>query len=244
MIKYEISHTNNRKFYLEANMQISNNPANVEMLCNTHHFKDFFSFDIIPYLEIHTFSNKEIICNEGEPFPYLYYLVKGKAKIYLTHKNGQRTLVLFAQAPCFIGEMGLLEIEPYAKGVTAMEMCTCLALPLSSCSNMLLEDPKFLRNLARILGDKARNRTDNLAKSYAYPFENRFASFILISSCDNIYNEMHTEASEFLNVSYRHLLFTLHDLCSRQILEKHGRDYHILNRDYLERLTDEISETI
>lgn len=223
-------------------MQISNNPASIEMLSTKYQFKDFFSFDVIPFLEIHTFASKEIICTEGEQFPYLYYLVKGKAKVHMTHKNGQRTLVLFAEAPCFIGEMGLLEIEPYAKGVTAMEMCTCLALPLSKCTSKLLEDARFLKNLARILGDKARVRTDNLAKSYAYPFENRLAAFILLSACDDIYNEMHTEASEFLNVSYRHLLFTLHDLCSRNILFKQGRNYQIINRRYLERLKEELSE--
>lgn len=225
-------------------MQISLNLKSKEMLCNTHHFNDFFSFDVISLVEIHTFSNKEAICSEGVKLPYLYYLVKGKAKIYMTHKNGQRTLVHFAEAPCFIGEMGLLEIEPYAKEVKAMEMCTCLALPLSSCSNLLLEDAKFLRNIARILGGKARNRTDHFAKSYAYPFENRLASFILLSACDEIYNEKHTEVAEFLNVSYRHLLYTLHDLCSRGILEKRGRDYHIINRVYLEQLKEDISELV
>lgn len=223
-------------------MQISTNPTSIELLCTHHNFKDLFSFDVMPFLEIHTFSNKEVICTEGEQFPYLYYLVKGKAKIYMTHKNGQRTLVLFAEAPCIIGEMGLLEIEPYAKGVIAMEMCTCLALPLSSCSRMLLEDAKFLKNLAIILGDKARNRSNDLARSYAYPFENRFAAFILLSACDDIYNEMHTEVAEYLNVSYRHLLFTLQDLCARSILDKRGRDYHIINRDYLEKLKEEITE--
>jgi len=221
-------------------MHISTQKNHIERLCELHHFNSIFSKELLPYVEIHTFQKKEPLSQEGEPFPYLYFMVKGKAKVYMTHKNGQRTLVLFAEAPCFLGEMSLLEVEPFAKGVTAMEDITCLALPLATCKSLLLDDTIFLRNLSRILAEKARNRSETLAKSYAYPFENRFAAFILISASDGVYNEMHTEVAEFLNVSYRHLLFTLQDFVVKGVLEKEGRNYIIRNYEFLEKLRDEI----
>ena len=203
-------------------------------------FDKLFTTEIKKYVEVHTFLNKELLSKEGSPLPYLFYLVSGKAKIYMTHENGRRSLVHFAAAPCFIGEMGLLDVEPFAKGIEAMETCVCLALPLNICKDMLMSDPEFLKNLSISLGYKAIYRSENLAKSFAYPFENRFAAFILTTEQNGIYREKHTEVAEYLNVSYRHLLYTLQDFIAQGWIEKRARNYILLDRDALQRLAQYI----
>ncbi|MCU4911818.1 transcriptional regulator YeiL, partial [Bacillus cereus] len=39
---------------------------------------------------------------------------------------------------------------------------------------------------------------------------------------NNCYIEKHTEASEYLNVSYRHLLYVLNQFCQLNYLRKEG----------------------
>lgn len=56
-------------------------------------FDKLFTTEVKKYVEVHTFLNKELLSKEGSPLPYLFYLVSGKAKIYMTHENGRRSLV-------------------------------------------------------------------------------------------------------------------------------------------------------
>ena len=221
-------------------MQISNDVSKIAHWFDKSGFDALFTSDIKPYIEIHTFLPRESLSKEGSPLPYLFYLVSGKAKIYMTHENGRRSLVHFAVAPCFIGEMGLLEVEPYAKGIEAMETCVCLVLPLKACKPMLMTDPKFLKNLCISLGYKAIYRSESMAKSFAYPFENRFAAFILTTEENGIYHEKHTEVAEYLNVSYRHLLYTLQIFIANGWIEKKARHYILKDRDALQLLAQYI----
>lgn len=214
-------------------MQISRETSIIDYWFEKSDFDTLFSTPLRKFAEIHSFLPKESLSKEGDPFPFLYYLVSGKAKIFMSHPNGRRSLVHFAAAPCFIGEMGLLEVEPYSKGIEAMVPCVCIALPLNNYKKQLLTDTKFLKNLSISLAVKAVYRSENLAKTYAYPFENRLASFILTTEQNGCYLEKHTEAAEYLNVSYRHLLYTLQAFINEGLLEKDGRSYLIKNREGL-----------
>ena len=221
-------------------MRIEKNKEIISQLLEHSDFKSFFSFDISPYIEVHTFDSKETICREGDQLLYLYYLVSGKAKIYMSHKNGKTSLISFIEAPSIIGEMGLIGVEPYAKGIEAMTMCTCLAIQIKPNKPQLLQDAHFLLRLCTLMGEKTLLRTEKYAKSYGYPFENRLAAFILLTEQNGLYGEKHTEVSEYLNISYRHLLYVLNHFCKRNWLKKDGRKYLIVNQEQLLLLAKEI----
>ncbi|QWG36272.1 transcriptional regulator YeiL [Bacillus mycoides] len=221
-------------------MKISKNEKEIYQHMQIHQFHTLFSFNVLPYVELHSFQKKEMICNEGIDLPYLYYLISGKAKIYMSHKNGKVSLINFIQSPSFIGELGLIGVESVTKAVEVIEDCICLALPLKDCQHLLLQDATFLQKLCRFIGEKTITRTENYAKNYSYPFENRLAAFILLTEQNNCYTEKHTEASEYLNVSYRHLLYVLNQFCQQNYLKKEGRTYYIQNRIQLEKLADEL----
>ncbi|EOP33188.1 transcriptional regulator YeiL [Bacillus cereus] len=221
-------------------MKIHKNEKEIYQHMQIHQFHTLFSFQVLPYVEIHSFQKKEMICNEGVDLPYLYYLISGKAKIYMSHKNGKITLINFIQAPSFIGELGLIGVESVTKAVEVIEDCICLALPLKDCQHLLLQDATFLQKLCKFIGEKTITRTENYAKNYSYPFENRLAAFILLTEQNNCYTEKHTEVSEYLSVSYRHLLYVLNQFCQQNYLKKEGRTYYIQDRNQLEKLADEL----
>ena len=221
-------------------MKISKNSEEISHYIQTYNFHTFFSFDILPYAELHSFQKKERICREGVNVPYLYYLISGKAKIYMSHKNGRVSLINFIQAPSFIGELGLIGVESVTKTVEVIEECMCLVLPLKDCRHLLLQDATFLQKLCKFIGEKTITRTESYAKNNSYPFENRLAAFILLTEQNNSYTEKHTEASEYLNVSYRHLLYVLNQFCQQNYLKKDGRTYYIQDRNLLEKLADEL----
>ncbi|PGU32778.1 transcriptional regulator YeiL [Bacillus cereus] len=221
-------------------MKISKNEKEIYQYMQIHQFHTLFPFHVLPYVELHSFQKKEMICKEGIDLPYLYYLISGKAKIYMSHKNGKISLINFIQAPSFIGELGLIGVESVTKAVEVIEDCICLALPLKDCQHLLLRDATFLQKLCKFIGEKTITRTENYAKNYSYSFENRLAAFILLTEQNNCYTEKHTEASEYLNVSYRHLLYVLNQFCQQNYLKKEGRTYYIQDRNQLEKLADEL----
>jgi len=51
------------------------------------------------------------------------------------------------------------------------------------------------------------------------------------------YNLSHTDVSEYLNVSYRHVLYVMKKLCNEGVIAK-GKGYVILNEKRLKEISD------
>lgn len=196
-----------------------------------------FTFPINPYIQVCQFERGEFIYKEGSYPQYLYYLVEGKAKLYVTHKNGKVSLINFIQPLTFMGEVELLNSNRYSKAIQTVTQTICLAIPVSICKEKLLTDVTFLRYLCNFLSEKATMISAKYTQNQAYPLENRLASFILLSADGNFYKEKHTEVCEYLGVSYRHLLHVLAQLCKTNIIEKQSKGYIIRDKELLEKLT-------
>lgn len=199
-----------------------------------------FSFDIRPYASLADFRAGSWILAEGQRVTRLYYLIEGKVKLFVTHRNGRVSLVSFLTAPRFIGEMELLDPEGTARGIQAHTACRCIALDLARCEDRVLGDSRFLRSLCIDLGRSASGTTSQYTERQAYPLKNRLASYILLSEHGGVYSEKHTETAEYLGVSYRHLLYALAGLCRAGLLEHTDRVYRIRDRAGLEALRDEM----
>ncbi|HEY4624070.1 MAG TPA: transcriptional regulator YeiL [Solibacillus sp.] len=213
----------------EANYYISKYPIS-----------HFFSFDITPYIHVYEFEKGEFIFQEQSYPEALFYMVEGKAKLYITHKNGKISLIEFLTSPMFMGEIELLNEARYSKGIQTVTQTICLAIHFRDVKDKLLADPVFLKMLCLFLSTKTMNMTTRYTQNQAYPLENRLASFILLTSDHDFYKEKHTEVCEYLGVSYRHLLFVLAKFTKAGYLTKQNRGYLINDREQLEQLAAEI----
>lgn len=195
-----------------------------------------FSFSIEEFLEVREYKRDEWIIQEGKRPDFLFYVVEGKAKIYVTHQNGKVSLINFINANDYIGEMELLNDEYYTKGIQASTKTICFALPFYRYREKLLEDTRFLRELTRFLSLKATFMAAKYSQSLAFPLENRLADFILQTADEGVYKEKHVTVCDYLGVSYRHLLHVLTQFCEKNYLQKAGRNYHIKQYDSLAEL--------
>ena len=67
-------------------MKVSRNSEEISHYIQTYNFHTLFlliSYRMLNYIPF----RREKICNEGVDVPYLYYLISGKAKIYMSHKT-------------------------------------------------------------------------------------------------------------------------------------------------------------
>lgn len=203
-----------------------------------HSIAHLFSFPVEEFLQVHEYQRDEWIIQEGRRPDFLFYVIEGKAKIYLTHQNGKVSLINFINANDYIGEMELLHEVYYTKGIQASTKTICFALPYHSCRKKILEDVTFLRELTKFLSLKATQMAAKYSQSLAFPLENRLADFILQTADDEIYKEKHVAVCDFLGVSYRHLLHVLSQFCDKGYLQKEGHHYRIQRHDLLCELAE------
>ncbi|AYV72976.1 transcriptional regulator YeiL [Bacillus circulans] len=218
-------------------MQIYKEDKKQQFLTRTS-IADLFSFQVEEYIEIHEYQRDEWIIKEGMRPDYLFFVMEGKAKIYVTHQNGKVSLINFINANDYIGEMELLHDVYYTKGIQASTKVICFALPFYYYRTKLLEDAKFLRELTRFLSEKATVMAAKYSQTLAFPLENRLADFILQTADDGIYKEKHVIVCDYLGVSYRHLLYMLTKFCEKQYLQKDGRNYQIKEYQSLRKLAE------
>jgi CRP/FNR family putative post-exponential-phase nitrogen-starvation transcriptional regulator len=80
-------------------------------------------------------------------------------------------------------------------------------------------------------------RSYRLSEYLNYSLEKRLASFILKYQHNGIYTIPHTDVSEYMNISYRHVLFVMKKFCDDGILKK-GKGYRIIDHEKLEEISN------
>jgi CRP/FNR family transcriptional regulator, putaive post-exponential-phase nitrogen-starvation regulator len=203
-----------------------------------HSIAQQFSFQVEEFIEVREYQRDEWIIHEGMRPDFLFYVIEGKAKIYVTHQNGKVSLINFINANDYIGEMELLNDEYYTKGIQALTKTICFALPFRHYRKLLLEDAKFLRELTKFLSGKATHMAAKYTQSLAFPLENRLADFILQTADEGIYKEKHVMVCDYLGISYRHLLHVLSQFCEKNYLQKDGRNFRIKQYQSLYELAE------
>ncbi|HWI49937.1 MAG TPA: transcriptional regulator YeiL [Rummeliibacillus sp.] len=202
-----------------------------------------FSFSIEELIEVREYQRDEWIIQEGMRPDFLFYVIEGKAKIYVTHQNGKVSLINMIKAKDYIGEMELLNEEYYTKGIQASTKTICCALPFYCYRERLLEDVTFLRELTQFLSVKATHMAAKYSQSLAFPLETRLADFILQTVDEGIYKEKHVTVCDYLGVSYRHLLYVIAQFCDKGYLQKEGRHYRIKQYNSLYELAEMLKYT-
>ncbi|WP_099469358.1 cyclic nucleotide-binding domain-containing protein [Konateibacter massiliensis] len=192
---------------------------------------------VLENMEAQIYDSNEKIADFSSYGEYLSFILKGKAKIYGTCKEGESVLQHFLQRGDFIGEMVLLEAEEEKKEVISIDECICISLPMREAKDILLKDSIFLLQLNKYLAEKMLNGMERFIQNPNYELRNRLAGYMLLSACDGIYQEVHAETAGFLGTSYRHLLFTLKKLYEEGYIQKIGRGYRI-NTKKLETLVE------
>lgn len=190
---------------------------------------------------VEVFEPGEIIIDSNRKVDQLRFLAHGRCKILMIHEDGNRSIVHFVQQDEFIGELSFTGVEDRPKDVVAISQCICLSIPMRLAKEKLLKDADFLLLLNQYIVKKLLNRTWFSTKSQNYEFKNRLAAYILMSECHGKYSEKHTETSEFLGTSYRHLLYTIKQFIEDGILVKEKKGY-TFNRQALEELAMDIND--
>lgn len=75
-----------------------------------------FSFNVEEFIEVHEYQRDEWIIQEGKRPDFLFYVISGAAKTYVTHQNGKVSLNNFISANDYIGKWNYYMTYTIQKG--------------------------------------------------------------------------------------------------------------------------------
>lgn len=98
------------------------------------------------------FKKRRLIYSEGNHPVRLYYLKKGKIKIYKTNHDGKELIIKILKNGEFFGYTAIFENAVYSEGVETMEDSEIIAIPVAEFHELLNRYPgvakRFLHQLA------------------------------------------------------------------------------------------------
>lgn len=185
------------------------------------------------------FSKEENIYKMNSRVTYCYFILSGVAKIYIDHSNGRRSILDFAGQNDWLGELSLFSDEANIKENKVLQEIKCLEFDLNVLQKLCKEDASVSFYFASYISNKLLSRSYRMSESLNYSLNKRLATFILQYQHNGRYEIPHTDVSEYLNVSYRHVLYVMKQFREWGIIEKdRGKGYAILNIEKLKELQD------
>lgn len=185
-----------------------------------------------------TFLKNINIFNINSDVTKCYLIQSGMVKIYVDHENGRRSILDFAGCNDWLGELSIFYNEADIKENKVIHEVQCLEFGIDDLRQLCKEDAAISFYFASYISGKLLNRSYRMSEYLNYSLEQRFASFILQHQKNGIYNIPHTDVSEYLNISYRHVLYVIKHFCEQGILAKgtKGKGYVISDVDKLAQI--------
>jgi CRP/FNR family transcriptional regulator, polysaccharide utilization system transcription regulator len=107
--------------------------------------------DLIPNFESRIFRKKDLIFEEGQNGRYVYFLTKGKVKIFRTNDFGKELTTRLINPFETFGFLDTINSKPYSKSAQAMEESTICCIPVKNFMNLLNKNHHFALSLIKHL---------------------------------------------------------------------------------------------
>ena len=173
---------------------------------------------------------------EGSTIEYVYIILSGKAKVCMSEQGGRNLILCYYVSDGIMGDVELMMGRREAiSSAQALTPVTCIGLPLSIYTPILLSYLPFVLRLGKGLAEKLHASVASTTEIILKPFEARFCAYLLQNAQNGFFFERLTNTAEQLGVSYRHLLRRLKALCDQGLLEKRKGGYFLLNEPELHK---------
>lgn len=186
-----------------------------------------------------SFAKDENIYKINSQIKNCYLILSGIAKIYIDHDNGRRSILDFAGRNHWLGELSLFNEEEDIKENKVLQEITCWEFDLRALRELCKKNAEVSYYFASYISNKLLSRSYRMSESLNYSLDKRLAGFILQYQQNGRYDIPHTDVSEYLNVSYRHVLYVMRQFRQWGIIGKDmGKGYIIVDLRKLENLQD------
>lgn len=176
---------------------------------------------------IRNYKKGEFLCEQGSPLDDLLIISEGRVKVCSMASNGKTLLFCYNDPGMILGEVELMTYAFASSSVCAVTDVQCIAIPHERYRAYLTSNIEFMNRICLVMAEIVAQNSINHSSNILYPFESRLCAYISMTNENGCFNAKLTELAEFLGTSYRHLLRTLDNLCTKGVLEKSPQGYLI-----------------
>ncbi|MBL3645581.1 cyclic nucleotide-binding domain-containing protein [Bacillus sp. RHFB] len=187
-----------------------------------------FSKELKEKISLYQFHNGDILCSKGEDIQYMYFLVKGKLKIFTTSPEGKSLIVRFKTPLALIGDVEYIKGMQALNTVEAVSEGIVIGIHFNDLRTMETNRFEFLHFLLEIVTQKFFTESHAASLNRLYPVEVRLASYLLSLSSEGSGSMFHkemdklnlVEIADLIGTSYRHLNRVIHKFCGEGIIQR------------------------
>ncbi|PEL18650.1 hypothetical protein CN599_11950 [Bacillus wiedmannii] len=209
-------------------MKMENRSDLIIHYLKTNKMLEIFSEIDTAYFQVNHFEKGELICNIDDAMDRLYFVVKGKVKVYTITPEGKKLILRFINPLAVVGDIELIQDSKAHHVVEACSDVIAISISHAVIRSKLLHDPIFMNFLLENIANTLKISTRFTALNLLYPVELRVASYLLSISTDSngtMYKKdldatSISSIADFIGVSYRHIIRVLQKFYKEKLIEK------------------------
>lgn len=119
-------------------------------------FQDLTDYEMEPIIDLakhHVFRNSSHIFMQGDALTKVYFIYKGRVKIYKTDINGKEQIINILQPKDMFPHQGFFRKDDYPAHAEAIGDTILVYIPIQSFEDFLITHPEICIKLFRVLGD-------------------------------------------------------------------------------------------
>jgi CRP-like cAMP-binding protein/CheY-like chemotaxis protein len=191
------------------------------------------------------YKKRQIIFIEGNHPIRLYYIHKGKVKIYKTNNEGKELILRILNTGEFFGYIAMLEDTVYKANAEAMEDCEIAAIPRNEFEELMRTNPEVCRKFIKLLAKDVTEVEEHLLHIAYNSLRRKVADALL-----NIHKKYEEKSGDCsINISRENLaavagtateslIRTLGDFKNEHLIDIKDGKIAILNLQKLERMVN------
>ncbi len=143
-------------------------------------------------------SKSLTIFNEGDPVQGIYFIYKGKVKVYNNGVKNRTQIVRLANAGQILGHRGLGVSHKYPIGASTLENSTLCFIPMHMFEQALKHNPELVIELMTFFAEELRRAENKLRSLSQMTVRQKMAEAFI--TLHEIYGSSKIENVSFLNV--------------------------------------------
>ena len=134
--------------------------------------------------EIADYEKKHVLYKEGQRAKFLYYVIKGKLKIYKSNTDGKELITNILNEGDFWGYIPILENGPYRENAEVLEVASLMLIPASDFLELVTNDPKIAQQFIRLISRNVLEKEEDLL-NLAYSSLRKKVAYGLVQQITN-----------------------------------------------------------
>lgn len=191
--------------------------------------------------EVFEYKKGEQVIECYTKMEYMYFIYKGKTKIYIITENGKSLLLEFYHPHHVMGDLEFITGDDSTCYVDAITDCKILAISYEKLKALISEDVGFYKYISAGLAKKLRGSSNSSTINQLYTLKAKISSYILGLAIDIetesfskiVELEKLKDVADLLGTSYRHLLRTFSELEEEGVILQKGKKITILNLELI-----------